>query len=79
MFNPHNPTPDFGPYHDIQKKMIQSVMAAKVDDQILRILQAMYEKELEQRNIMLSRPERKRLFQQVVKAVLTEILAKLGD
>lgn len=79
MFNPSNPIPDFGPYHDLQKKMIQGVLAAKVDEQILGILQARYEKELGEGNVMLSRPERTRLFQQVVKAVLTDMLAKLGD
>ncbi len=77
MFNSLNPTPDFGPYHDLQKKMIQRVLAAKVDEEILRILQAAYEKELEERNVMLSRPERTRLFQQMVRAVLTDILDKL--
>ncbi|MFZ5905497.1 MAG: hypothetical protein ACOYZ8_18305 [Chloroflexota bacterium] len=59
--------------------MIQRILAAKVDDQILRIMQTKYEEELAQRQIVLSRPERKRLFQQVWKAILTGILAKLGD
>jgi hypothetical protein len=79
MFNPPNSIPDFGPYHDLQKRMIQRLLAAKVDDQILRIMQTKYEEELAQRQVVLSRPERKRLFQRVWKAILTDLLAKLGD
>ncbi len=79
MFNPPNSLPDFGPYHNLQKRMIQRILATKVSDQILGIVQAKYEEELAQRNIVLSRPERKRLFQQVVKAVLNDILSKLSD
>ncbi len=71
--------PDFGSYHDLQKRMIQRVLAAKVDEQILGIVQAKYEEELAQRNIVLSRPERKRLFQQVLKAVLTDMISKLEE
>jgi hypothetical protein len=79
MFNPPNSIPDFGPYQDLQKRMIQRLLAEKVDDQILRIMQTKYEEELAQRQVVLSRPERKRLFQRVWKAILTDILAKLGD
>jgi hypothetical protein len=74
-----NSMPDFGPYNDIEKRMIQRVMAAKLDEKILAIVQTKYEEELDKRNIVLSRPERKRLFHQVLKAVLTDMLSKLGD
>ena len=50
---------------------------AKVDNQILEIMQRVFEKELDQQKVVLSRPERVRLFRQVTKAVLTDLLAKL--
>ena len=79
MFNPPTSLPDFGSYEDIQKRMIQRARAANLDEKILDILRTKYEEELAQRNIMLSRPERNRLFRDIVKAVLTDMLAKLGD
>jgi hypothetical protein len=79
MFNPPTSLPDFGSYEDLQKRMIQRILAAKLDEKILAIVQTKYEEELDHRSIILSRPERKRLFQQVLKAVLNDMLGKLGD
>ena len=75
MLNPPNPNP--GSYVDLLKRMTQRVQQAKVDNQILETVQQVVEKELDQQNIVLSRPERVRLFRQVTKAVLTDMLAKL--
>gem|GEM_PF-4565037 len=74
-----NPIPEFGSYDEIEKKMLQRVRAAKLDEKILAIVQAKYEEELAQRNVILSRPDRKRLYQTVVKAVLDDVLGKLGE
>lgn len=79
MFNPPNSVPEFGSYDEIEKKMLQRVRAAKLDEKILVIVQAKYEEELAQRNVILSRPERKRLYKAVVKAVLDDVLGKLGE
>lgn len=79
MFNPPNSLPDFGSYHDLLKKMTQRFMGAHLDEQIMGIFQAKYEEELNQRNIHLSRPERNRLYKQVVKAVLYDLISKLGE
>ena len=79
MFNPPNSIPEFGSYDEIEKKMLQRVRAAKLDEKILAIVQAKYEEELAQRSVILSRPERNRLFRDVVKAVLDDVLTKLGD
>jgi hypothetical protein len=79
MLNSPNSLPDFGSYEDIQKKMIQRVRQANLDEKILGMLKSNFEKELAQRNIMLSRPERNRLFRDIVKATLNDVLAKLGD
>ncbi|MFZ5855847.1 MAG: hypothetical protein ACOYZ6_03375 [Chloroflexota bacterium] len=78
MFNPPNSIPEFGSYDKTEKKMLQRVRAAKLDEKILAIVQAKYEEELAQRNVILSRPERKRLYKAVVKAVLNDVLGKLG-
>ena len=79
MFNSPNSLPDFGSYQDLLKKMTQRIMDAKLDEQFLRLFQTKYDEELNQRNIYLSRPERNRLYKQVLKAVLTDMLSKLGD
>ena len=79
MFNPPNSLPDFGSYQDLLKKMTQRIMDAKLDEQFLRLFQTKYEEELAARNIMLSRPERNRLYKQILKAVLNDMLSKLGD
>ena len=79
MFNPPNSLPDFGSYEDLLKKITQRFLGAHLDEQIMGIFQAKYEEELNQRNIHLSRPERNRLYKQVVKAVLNDMISKLGD
>jgi hypothetical protein len=79
MFNPPNSLPDFSSYEDLQKRMIQRFREASVEEKILDILRTKYEKEFAQRNIILSRPERNRLFRDVVKTVLNDVLAKLGE
>ena len=79
MFNPPNSLPDFGSYQDLLKKMTQRIMDAKLDEQFLRLFQTKYEEELAARNIMLSRPERNRLYKQILKAVLNDMLSKLGE
>ena len=48
----------------------------KVDEQLFQIIQQAFEKEFENEHILLARPEKVRLFQQVTKAVLAEVSAK---
>jgi hypothetical protein len=79
MFNSPNSLPDFGSYEDIQKKMIQRVRQANLDEKILALLQTKFEEELAQRNLVLSRPERNRLFRDVAKSVLEDVLGRLGN
>ncbi len=65
---------------DISKRIILRLKQGKMDNQLLEILHQVFEKELEQENMVLSRPERTRLFHQAAKAVLTDVLAKIdGD
>jgi hypothetical protein len=77
MLNPPNSSQNPGSYVDLLKRLTQRVHQAKADDQILESMQQVVEKELDQQKIVLSRPERVRLFRQVTRAVLTDLLAKL--
>jgi len=66
-----------GSYFNLQKRMFQKVQAAKVNDHIFEIIQMAYEEALKVENIVLSRPERKRLFSQILKLVMEDMLKKL--
>jgi len=79
MFNPPNSYPNPGSYFDLLKRITQLVQEKKVNEQILQIVQQVFEKELNSENIVLSRPEKTRLLQQVTKAVLTETITKIPD
>jgi hypothetical protein len=79
MFNPPDPYPNPGSYTDVLKRMTQRVQQTGISDQIVSMLQQAYEKELAQSQVILSRPERKRLFQQVSKAILDDVLGKIGE
>jgi hypothetical protein len=78
MFDPPNPLPNPGSYVDLLKRMTRSIHQTQVDGRILELMQQTYERELAKLNVVLSRPERERLFRQVTKAVLTGILQKIG-
>ena len=75
MFNSYQYS---GSYDDLLKLMTRRAQQNKVDDQIFEILKQFFEKELGKENMVLSRPERTRLFQQVTKAILTDMLGKIG-
>ncbi len=77
MFNPPNSYPNPGSYVDLLKRITQRVQQKEVDDQILEIVKQVFERELDKENIVLSRPERVRLFRQVTKAVLADVLGKI--
>lgn len=76
MFNP-SPYQDPDPsYRGLSKRLTDGVRQ-KVSDQILAMIQNAYEKQLEEVQVVLSRPERVRLFRQVSNAVLTDVIAKI--
>ena len=78
MLDPTNFYPNPGSYDDVLKRMTQRLQQNGIDDQIVAILQQAVEKEIGQHTIILSRPERNRLFQQVAQALVTNALAKIG-
>lgn len=76
MKNPFGDQQVPGSYHNLQERMSKKV-SANVNDQIFGILQKAYENALYEENVVLSRPERKRLFSQIVKMVMEDVLKKL--
>jgi hypothetical protein len=78
MKNPFGSQPIPGSYHNLKERMYKKV-SANVNDQILGILQKAYENALYEENVALSRPERKRLFSQIVKMVMEDMIKKIDD
>ncbi|MBI5824750.1 MAG: hypothetical protein HZB18_12035 [Chloroflexi bacterium] len=66
-------------YDDLLKGMIRHAQQNEVDNQIVEILKQFFEKELGKENRPFSRPERVLLFQQVAKAVWTDVLGKIDS
>jgi hypothetical protein len=64
-------------YDDLLKLMIRHAQQDELDSRILDILKHFFEKELGRENRAFSRPERNRLFLEVTKAVLTDVLGKI--
>jgi hypothetical protein len=75
MQNPFDSQPDSGSYVNLRKRLFQSVQSANLNEQILEVIK----KALEAENIVLSRPERKRLFSQIVNLVSKDLTRKLED
>ena len=78
MTNPFGDQQVPGSYYNLKERMYKSV-SANVNDQILNILQNTYENAVAKESIVLSRAERKRLFSQISKLVLEDILKKLDS
>lgn len=75
MQNPLGSQPDSGSYVNLRKRLFQSVQSANLNEQILEVIK----KALEAENIVLSRPERKRLFSQIVNWVAEDLTRKIED
>lgn len=79
MMNPFGPQqePGLSSYVNLKQRVLKNVQAAKLEDQIFQIVQNAFESALNKENVMLSRPERKRLFSQILLAVLNDMAGKL--
>ena len=75
MQNPFDSQPDSGSYVSLRKRLFQSVQSANLNQQIIEVIK----KALEAENIVLSRPERKRLFSQIVNLVSKDLTRKLEN
>jgi len=76
MKNPFGDQQVPGSYRNLKERMYKKV-SANVNDRISGILQKAYEDALYEENIVLSRAERKRLFSQIVKMVMEDLLKKV--
>jgi hypothetical protein len=77
LLRPIQPGPSGSTYFQLKKRMIQNVQAARANDQVFEAVQKLFEKSLNEENIVLSRPEKNRLLREVLKSVLTDMLTKL--
>ena len=75
MKNPFGDQQVPGSYHNLKERMYKKV-SANVNGQITEIMVKAYENALNDENVMLTRPERKRLLSQIVKMVMEDILKK---
>lgn len=77
MKNPFGDQQLPGSYENLKERMYKKV-SAQVNEQITGILQKAYEDALYEANVVLSRPERKRLLSQIITMVMDDMLKKLG-
>jgi len=79
MLNPFGPQqdPPLSSYVNLRQRILQSVQAARVNDQIFLVVQKAFEDALNKENIPLIRTERKRLFVRIMKQVLIDMIEKL--
>lgn len=64
---------------DIKKRIMKKMLSAQVNDQIFEAAQKAFEKALSAENIVLSLPEKQRLLREILKSILTDMLAKLNE
>ena len=83
MLNPFGsqPDPGFSSYVDLKKRITRKVQASNVNDLIFQAVQNAFENAMGSENpvVLLSRPERKRLFSQVLRSVLEDMVRKLDE
>jgi hypothetical protein len=79
MLNPPNSFQSPGSFEEAVERMTRRVRQDEVDAQLFEILQQVFEKELGRENVVLSRPDRVRLFRELIKTVMNDVLSKLDS
>lgn len=80
MKNPFGPDPEsFHSYENLKQRMLALVRTGQVYDQIFQVVQKAYEEALNAENVVLSRPERQRLFAHILRAMLEDMIKKLDE
>ena len=77
MKNPFGDQQVPGSYQNLQERMYKKV-SSNVNEQISGIMMKAYENALYEENIVLTRSERNRLFSQIVKIIMEDMLKKIG-
>ena len=72
MWQEHN-----DPYGQLRGRMRQAVQHAGIEDQIFTLVQGAFEQTLRAESVVLSQAERKRLLRDVLKDILTGMLADI--
>ena len=75
MKNPFGDQKIPGSYENLKERMYKKV-SANVGGQMFETLMKAYESALYEENVILSRPERKRLFSQIVKMVTDDLVKR---
>ena len=75
MKNPFGDEQVPGSYENLKERMYKKV-SAQVNEQIRSIMVKAYEDALNEANVVLSRPERQRLFSQITKMVMDDVAGK---
>ncbi len=78
MKNPFGDQSVPGSRGNLEERMYKKV-STQVNEQISRMLQKAYESALNEENIVLSRAERSRLFSQISKRVMDDVLKRPGN
>jgi len=76
MKNPFGDQQVPGSYDNLKERMYKKV-SANVNEQVLEIMVKAYENALDEENVLLSRPERKRLLSQIVKMIMEDLLKRV--
>jgi hypothetical protein len=76
MKNPFGDQKVPGDCRNLKQRIYKKVKSAKVDEQIREIMVKAYEDALHEVNVVLSRAERKRLFSQIVRMMMEEIIGE---
>jgi hypothetical protein len=79
MSNPPNSYPNPSSYLELLRQITQHMQQIGIHEQLLEMVQQVFEKELGNKHLVLSPPEKARLLEQVTRAVLTEALGKIGS
>lgn len=77
MKNPFGDQQLPGSYENLKERLYKRV-SGEVGDRMFRDMQSAYENALSEANVVLSRPERKRLFSQVITMVMEDMVKRLG-
>ncbi|NJN80469.1 MAG: hypothetical protein HC797_08345 [Anaerolineales bacterium] len=77
MKNPFGDQQVPGDYRNIKERLYKNV-SVNINDKIFDMMIKAYENALNEENIVLSRPERKRLLSQISKMIMEDMLKKLN-
>ena len=78
MKNPFGDQQVPGSYENLKERMYKKV-SAEVNEQVRNMMVRAYENALNEENVMLTRPERQRLFNQITEMIMNDIIGKASE